>query len=177
MILSPGYRSSSQGRGPHHPAPQAISRLLGSSGVDVFSLSLPSFTSGGGDQSAASPGLDLPALSLRGVLRDPSLLFVHAVLSGPDWRLRRLQRIFLLPPAVDLRIHGGPVRGRSFDTIIKGHDYYYRHQLAYNSRAAAYVLLCLIAIKVRRPWFHAAFAVFALAYEIAFILEMYRTIG
>jgi hypothetical protein len=64
-----------------------------------------------------------------------------------------------------------------FDTIIKGHDYYYRHQLAYNTRAAAYVLLCLVALKVRRPWFHAAFAVFALVYEVAFILEMYRTIG
>src|SRR5271165_5648653 len=39
------------------------------------------------------------------------------------------------------------------------------------------VLLYLLAILIKRPWFHAAFAIFALLYEIAFILEMYRTIG
>jgi hypothetical protein len=63
------------------------------------------------------------------------------------------------------------------DTLIKGPGYIHQLGLAYQIRTCAYVLLCLIAIKVKSSWFHAGFAVFALFYEIAFILKLYRTIG
>jgi hypothetical protein len=63
------------------------------------------------------------------------------------------------------------------DTLVKGQSYFSRLGVAYDIRTAAYLLLSLIAIKVSRSWFHAAFAVFALVYEIGFILEIYRTIG
>jgi len=63
------------------------------------------------------------------------------------------------------------------DTLVKGQSYFSRLGVAYDIRTAAYLLLSLIAIMVSRSWFHAAFAVFALVYEIGFILEIYRTIG
>jgi hypothetical protein len=63
------------------------------------------------------------------------------------------------------------------DTLMKGKDYYSRHAMAYNVRSAAYLLLSLIAIKYKRPWFHAFFVIFATVYEIGFILLMYRTLA
>lgn len=63
------------------------------------------------------------------------------------------------------------------DTLLKGRGYFNQLGLAYEIRNSAYVALSLLAIAIKRPWFHAAFAVFALVYEIGFILEMYRTIG
>jgi len=63
------------------------------------------------------------------------------------------------------------------DTLLKGPAYFHRLGYAYDIRTAAFLVLSLLAILIKRPWFHAAFAVFALLYEIAFILEMYRTIG
>jgi hypothetical protein len=63
------------------------------------------------------------------------------------------------------------------DTLIKGSGYLRQLGLAYQIRTSAYVVLSLVAIKVKNPWFHATFAVLALLSEIAFILELYRTIG
>jgi hypothetical protein len=63
------------------------------------------------------------------------------------------------------------------DTLLKGHQYYQRHALPYSIRAGIFVTLSLIATRVRRRWFHAAFAIFALVYEVVFILLMYRTLG
>jgi hypothetical protein len=63
------------------------------------------------------------------------------------------------------------------DTLLKGREYYSRHALAYDVRAAIYFALCLLAIKIRRPWFHAFFAVFAVVYETAYILLMYRSLS
>jgi hypothetical protein len=63
------------------------------------------------------------------------------------------------------------------DTLLKGAAYFHRLGYAYDIRTAAFLVLSLLAILIKRPWFHASFAVFALLYEIAFILEMYRTIG
>jgi hypothetical protein len=61
------------------------------------------------------------------------------------------------------------------DTLIKGRDYFNRLGVAYEIRAVVYLALSLLAIKIKKPWFHAAFAIIALVYEIAFILERYRT--
>ena len=63
------------------------------------------------------------------------------------------------------------------DTLLKGRDYFHQLGFAYDIRTADFLFLSLLAVWIRRPWFHAAFASFALLYEIAFILEMYRTIG
>lgn len=42
--------------------------------------------------------------------------------------------------------------------------------------AGVYFVLSLIAIGFKRPRFHAFFAVLALAYEVGYILIMYRTL-
>lgn len=63
------------------------------------------------------------------------------------------------------------------DTLIKGPAYLHQLGLVYQIRTTAYVVLSLIAIKVKSPRFHATFAVLALLAEIAFILKLYRTIG
>jgi hypothetical protein len=63
------------------------------------------------------------------------------------------------------------------DGLIKGRDYFIRLGPAYAIRTVIYILLCLLAIRVKKPWFHASFAVFAVLYEIAYILERYWTMG
>ncbi|MGA7312745.1 MAG: hypothetical protein WBX22_02130 [Silvibacterium sp.] len=63
------------------------------------------------------------------------------------------------------------------DTLLKGRTYFHQLGFAYDIRTAVFLFLSLLAVWIKRPWFHAAFASFALLYEIAFILEMYRTIG
>jgi hypothetical protein len=63
------------------------------------------------------------------------------------------------------------------DTLLKGKQYYYRHAIPFDLRTGLYLGLCLIAIPVKKPWFHAFFAVFALVSEVTFILLMYRTLG
>jgi len=63
------------------------------------------------------------------------------------------------------------------DTLLKGRGYYSRHAMPYNVRAGIYFVLSLLAIKVKRPWFHAFFAIFVLVYEVGFILLMYRTLS
>lgn len=62
------------------------------------------------------------------------------------------------------------------DTLLKGHDYYSRHAVSYDVRAGLYIALSLVAIKLKRPWFHAFFVIFALVYEVGFILMLYRTL-
>jgi hypothetical protein len=63
------------------------------------------------------------------------------------------------------------------DGFIKGRDYFTRLGAAYAIRTATYLVLSLIAIRIRKPWFHAAFAIVAVIYEIAYILERYWTMG
>jgi len=62
------------------------------------------------------------------------------------------------------------------DTLLKGRDYYNRHPVSFDIRTGIYLALSLAAIKVKRPWFHAFFAIFAIVYEVGFILLMYRTL-
>ena len=63
------------------------------------------------------------------------------------------------------------------DGLIKGRDYFHRLGPAYAIRTVTYIFLCLLAIRIKKPWFHATFAIFALLYEIAYILERYWTMG
>jgi hypothetical protein len=62
------------------------------------------------------------------------------------------------------------------DTFIKGSDYRAHLGLMYDIRTAAYILLCLLAINIKSPRFHAAFAVFAVVVEALNILKLYLTI-
>ena len=63
------------------------------------------------------------------------------------------------------------------DGFIKGRDYFSRLGIAFAIRTATYLMLSLLAMRITKPWFHAAFAVFAVVYEVAYILERYRTMG
>ena len=62
------------------------------------------------------------------------------------------------------------------DTLIKGSDYRAHLGLSYPIRTAAYLLLSLLAIKIRSPRFHAFFAVFAVITEVLIIFKLYLTI-
>jgi hypothetical protein len=62
------------------------------------------------------------------------------------------------------------------DTLIKGSEYRAHLGVFYDIRTGAYILLSVLAIKIRSPRFHAAFAVFALAVEALNILKLYLTI-
>lgn len=62
------------------------------------------------------------------------------------------------------------------DTLIKGSDYQARLGFTYDVRTAVYILLSLLAIKIKNPRFHATFAVFAVIAEALYILKLYLTI-
>ncbi len=63
------------------------------------------------------------------------------------------------------------------DTMIKGRAYLHSLGWAYDIRTAAYFVLSLVAIKIRNTRFHAAFATFAVVYEVLYIWKLYLTIG
>ncbi len=62
------------------------------------------------------------------------------------------------------------------DTFIKGREYRAHLGCFYPARTAAYLMLSLLAIKVRSPRFHAFFAVFAVVTEVLIIFKLYLTI-
>jgi hypothetical protein len=63
------------------------------------------------------------------------------------------------------------------DTFIKGGGAYV-HSLGafYYAWAIVYILLSAAAITMKGEWFHAGFAIFATACEIAVILKYYMTV-
>jgi hypothetical protein len=63
------------------------------------------------------------------------------------------------------------------DTLIKGRAYLYTLGPFYYIRTVLYILLSAAAIKIKDERYHAGFAIFATAYEIALILKYYMTIG
>ncbi|MGB8440211.1 MAG: hypothetical protein WA867_22895 [Candidatus Acidiferrales bacterium] len=63
------------------------------------------------------------------------------------------------------------------DTLIKGGGYLRALGPPYYVRAVLSILLCAAAIKIKDQRFHAAFAIFATAFEIALIFRSYMTIG
>ncbi len=60
------------------------------------------------------------------------------------------------------------------DTWIKGADYFRSLGMEYIMRNTAHIALCLIAIVVRNPKFHAFFAVAALAYQVSWITRQFE---
>jgi len=63
------------------------------------------------------------------------------------------------------------------DTLIKGAPYLRALGPVYYVRTALYILLSAVAMKTDNARFHAAFAVFATAYEIAYIWTSYYTLS
>ena len=62
------------------------------------------------------------------------------------------------------------------DTWIKGAAYLESFGPEYPVRTIAYVIACLVAIATARPWFHAAFAIAALVYQLSWIARQYELI-
>jgi hypothetical protein len=62
------------------------------------------------------------------------------------------------------------------DTLIKGSEYRAHLGVFYDIRTGSYIALSLLAIRIRSPRFHAAFAVFAVAVEVLNIVKLYLTI-
>jgi hypothetical protein len=63
------------------------------------------------------------------------------------------------------------------DTMIKGPAYVHSLGVAYLVRVVSFIGLSIAAIKVKDERFHAAFAIYATAFEIALILKYYMTIN
>jgi hypothetical protein len=59
------------------------------------------------------------------------------------------------------------------DTLFKDGS---RHGTSYNVRAELYSSLSVIAMRFKRVWFHAFFAVFALTFEVRLIMLMYKAL-
>ena len=62
------------------------------------------------------------------------------------------------------------------DTLIKGSAYRAHLGMFYDIRTGAYIVLCLLAVKMRSPRFHAVFAILAVAAEVLNIVKLYLTI-
>lgn len=63
------------------------------------------------------------------------------------------------------------------DTALKGSAHFTELGIEYPLRIAAYVALSLIAMAVTSRVYHSAFVVIALAYQLAWILRLYPTLG
>lgn len=63
-----------------------------------------------------------------------------------------------------------------WDTWIKGADYFRSFGVEYPIRNIGYAIVCLVAIFVRNPTFHGAFAVLALAYQVSWVIRRFEII-
>lgn len=61
------------------------------------------------------------------------------------------------------------------DTLLKGKEYLAHLHWEYPVRNITHVVLCLLAIKISKPKFHAALIIILLAYELSWILRLYNT--
>jgi hypothetical protein len=62
------------------------------------------------------------------------------------------------------------------DTAIKGADYFRHFGPEYLMRNTGYILASLVAMKTRNRYYHGAFAVVALLYELSWILRRYEAL-
>lgn len=63
------------------------------------------------------------------------------------------------------------------DTWLKGHAYVANLGVEYSIRNISYMLLCAIGIATRNVWFHAAFAIIGVLYQLSWIIRMYAVIS
>ena len=59
------------------------------------------------------------------------------------------------------------------DTAIKGRAYFASMGPEYPLRNLAYIVLCLIAMRTRAEWFHRAFVIAGIVYELSWIYRLY----
>jgi hypothetical protein len=59
------------------------------------------------------------------------------------------------------------------DTLIKGNPYYRHFGIEYPIRNVVYIVLSLVAMRVRSETFHRCFVVFAIVYELSWIYRLY----
>jgi hypothetical protein len=62
------------------------------------------------------------------------------------------------------------------DTLLKGIDYLEAFGIEYPLRNGLHVLACAVAIATRRAWFHAAFALLAVLYQLSWIARQFEVI-
>jgi hypothetical protein len=60
------------------------------------------------------------------------------------------------------------------DTLLKGQDYFAGFGLEYPIRNAAYAVCCLIAALTSRTWYHAAFVILGLVYQLSWIVRQFE---
>ncbi|WP_157016249.1 hypothetical protein [Mesorhizobium xinjiangense] len=63
------------------------------------------------------------------------------------------------------------------DTLIKGSEHFARFGTEYLLRTPLFIALCAVAIATRNMYFHVAFVVFALVYQISWIFRLFDTIA
>jgi hypothetical protein len=59
------------------------------------------------------------------------------------------------------------------DTFLKGRQYYAQLGPEYPIRAAVFILACAVAIKTRNKYYHRAFALAGVAYQLSYIFRLY----
>lgn len=59
------------------------------------------------------------------------------------------------------------------DTLIKGTDYFRHFGIEYPLRNIIHFVLCMVAIKVNNPRFHAALVILFMVYEVSYILRLF----
>ena len=60
------------------------------------------------------------------------------------------------------------------DTWLKGAGYFHGFGIEYPIRNTAYIVLSLVAIATRNPWFHGTFAVAGLLYQLSWIVRQFE---
>ena len=60
-----------------------------------------------------------------------------------------------------------------FDTLLKGKDYYLSMGIEYPIMSSIKIILCLLAIKIKKEWYHAALGIFLILYTLSWIIRKY----
>jgi hypothetical protein len=59
------------------------------------------------------------------------------------------------------------------DSLVKGREYVGQFGMELKFRTLAHIILCLMAVKIKKQWFHGALAIAFLLYGISWILRKY----
>lgn len=62
------------------------------------------------------------------------------------------------------------------DTLLKGAAHYATYGVEYDIRVPAYLLLAIIAMITPNRWFHGAFVIASLIYQVSWILRLFYTL-
>ena len=150
---------------------------MGPFAVGAFPILLPDSFLVVGISVAQRGAVDVSSLFLCGVVRDPAVSAVHTALPGRHERLRGIRRLFYSRKGWIFGFLALLFLVDVGDTLIKGLPYFRALGPVYYFRTVSLLVLSLVAIKVDDRRFQAAFAVFALLCEFAFIVTAHLTVG